>query len=320
VAATHIMTSSALKLTTEREPLLAWSPTPAKAAYPKDYFVPNFGLDHDILNTGTDISVAEGMLSHKLDIDTSKKKGPPKNYFVPDFGMDHDIATSIKNEKEASVNMNHKWVVPAKSEVPPPPPTNYFVPNFGLDHDILNTATDIKVAEAQLGHQWQPDLSKKKGPPQDYFVPNFGMDHDIADSLNHLNQQEKVHGNWQLPESMVQLDSNVEREPLMANVGIPKKKVGGHPTNYFVPDFGMDEDIISTQKSIKTQKEKFGLKWPGDSFVQTDAEINREPLLTWSATPTKLHPMNYFVPDFGLDHDMIETKLSYEQQEKEKNH
>jgi len=82
----------------------------------------------------------------------------------------------------------------------------------------------------------------------------------------------------------------------------------------------MDEDIITTQNNIKAQKEKAGLKWPGDSFVQTDAELNREPLLTWAPTIPKTHPMNYFVPNFGLDHDMIETKKSADLEEKLQKH
>lgn len=62
-----------------------------------------------------------------------------------------------------------------------------------------------------------------------------------------MNQQEKLHGEWKLPDDMsVQIQTETDREPLLAKVGVPKKKVGGHPTNYFVPDFGMDEDIITT--------------------------------------------------------------------------
>jgi len=174
LAAVNLMTASAIQIKTDREPLLTWAPTPAKAKYPKDYFDPNFGLDHDILNTGDDIKVAEGVVGHTLNIDTSKKKGPPVNYFVPNFGQDNEIATSILNEKEAAASHNHQWVVPDPKSAPPPPPKDYFVPNFGLDHDVLNTATDISVAEKQLGHKWNPDISKKKGPPVDYFVPNFG--------------------------------------------------------------------------------------------------------------------------------------------------
>jgi len=272
-----------------------------------NYFVPNFGLDHEVLGYKENLKVAETQLNHKLQIETDPPKGPPKDYFVPNFGMDHEIATSILNEKEASSNMGHKWVVPDKDSVPAAPPKNYFVPNFGLDQDILGAKENLKVAEAQLGHKLNIETDPPKGPPKNYFVPNFGMDEDIAASLKHLNQQESIHGRWELPESMVQLDSNVQadREPLMAKVGVPKSKVGGHPTNYFVPDFGMDEDIITTQSNIKAQK----IKFPGASFVQTDSEINREPLLSYS--PTIADPpfkMNYFVPNFGLDHEVLGEK------------
>lgn len=37
--------------------------------------------------------------------------------------------------------------------------------------------------------------------------------------------------------------------------------------------------------------------------------LTREPLLTWAPTPPKSHPINYFVPNFGTDHD-ISASLS----------
>jgi len=30
--------------------------------------------------------------------------------------------------------------------------------------------------------------------------------------------------------------------------------------------------------------------------------------LTWAPTPPKSHPVNYFVPQFGEDHDITSTK------------
>jgi len=39
-------------------------------------------------------------------------------------------------------------------------------------------------------------------------------------------------------------------------------------------------------------------------LLQTGAEIHREPLLTWAPTPPKSHPVDYFVPNFGVDHDI----------------
>lgn len=38
--------------------------------------------------------------------------------------------------------------------------------------------------------------------------------------------------------------------------------------------------------------------------------MNREPLLTWEPTLPASHPMNYPVPDFGVDHDIAASHAS----------
>ena len=35
--------------------------------------------------------------------------------------------------------------------------------------------------------------------------------------------------------------------------------------------------------------------------------VDREPLLTWAPTPPKGHPIDYFVPNFGIDNDIKAT-------------
>ena len=50
IAIGAVALASATKLTVDREPLLSWSPKPPKS-HPVDYFVPNFGLDEDVLGT-----------------------------------------------------------------------------------------------------------------------------------------------------------------------------------------------------------------------------------------------------------------------------
>ena len=49
-----------------REPLLTWSPTPADGGHPKDYFVPHFGTDWDMLNVNRSISDAEKIVGAKF--------------------------------------------------------------------------------------------------------------------------------------------------------------------------------------------------------------------------------------------------------------
>ena len=39
-------------------------------------------------------------------------------------------------------------------------------------------------------------------------------------------------------------------DPDCPSSGCPEKKIKGIPRNYFVPNFGLDEDIVSTQKNI----------------------------------------------------------------------
>ena len=36
-------------------------------------------------------------------------------------------------------------------------------------------------------------------------------------------------------------------------------------------------------------------------------KIDREPLLTWKATEPANHPVDYFVPDFGVAHEIEYT-------------
>merc|ERR1712091_450308 len=88
--------SNAIKL--ERETLLTWAPTPKKSAYPQDYGVPNFGVDHDVRHTLESMSGEESRQGHQWVGPPAKPPpGPPQNYFVPNFGRDADINDSIKN-------------------------------------------------------------------------------------------------------------------------------------------------------------------------------------------------------------------------------
>ena len=64
----------------------------------------------------------------------------------------------------------------------------------------------------------------------------------------------------------------------------PDKKE--YPTNYFVPDFGVDFDIADTQKHQAQAEEAVGFKMT----------------TTWKKE--KGPPMDYYVPNFGVDQDI----------------
>ena len=63
-----------------------------------------------------------------------------------------------------------------------------------------------------------------------------------------------------------------------------------HPENYFVPNFGVDEDILTTQKHIKLAEQE-------NNYKINPSKIN----------PKDNHPINYAVPDFGIDTDIIDS-------------
>merc|ERR1719375_767250 len=255
----------------KREPLLTWAPSAKAGGYPKDYFVPHFGEDHDISSTKKNVADAEKKYSHVLDT-SGPPDPPPRDYFVPHFGEDTDIKLTKKNVADAEAKLGH---VLDTSGPPDPPPRYYFVPHFGEDHEITYTKKNIKDAETALGHIL--DVSGPPDPPpRNYFVPHFGIDNDIVDSVNNLHAQEAKFGTWHIPMDAVQLDSKIEREPLLSWAPTPKE--GAYPKDYFVPHFGEDHDIASTKSHEAKAAASLGHVW----------------------TP----PRDYFVPHFGEDTDI----------------
>ena len=147
-----------------------------------------------------------------------------------------------------------------------------------------------------------------------------------------MNEAESKYGKWDLPKEDVQIEADVEteadREPLLSwKPKAPKT----HPMNYFVPNFGVDHEIASSQTHERAAEDRLKHKWvpkkdEDDKWVLpspeiefkllgTEAETEREPLLTWKAKVPKTHPMNYFVPNFGVDHDVKSTWGSISQAE-----
>ena len=77
--------------------------------YPKDYAVPNFGLDRDIQATHDHIGNAEIRLNHKLMFAENKDDEYPVDYGVPNFGLDKDIEASIKHMNDAHARLIKNW-------------------------------------------------------------------------------------------------------------------------------------------------------------------------------------------------------------------
>ena len=78
----------------------------------QDYFIPNFGVDHDIADSEQNLAQSEKLLNKKMGDDYFKDApSHDVNYFVPNFGQDNEIATSLKNTADTEKALNHKWTV-----------------------------------------------------------------------------------------------------------------------------------------------------------------------------------------------------------------
>ena len=156
----------------------------------------------------------------------------------------------------------------------------------------------------------------------DYFVPNFGpQDHDITTTWNSLDVAEQMRGHkWHLSE-----DWKKKPEP---------------PTEYnFDPE--LDEDIVDTNDHMAAAEKSIGKKWTynavqieGENKLYTDeelaeltrqhneslAQVNTESdpvchpagctqyLFPKDTAPS--HPMNYPVPNFGIDQPDVATTFN----------
>jgi len=79
---------------------------------PRDYFVPDFGVDHDIAYTENNIKMAETAIGHEMIADFGFDKSTvdtPRNYFVPDFGLDEDIAGVVSSLDWSQKDLSHVW-------------------------------------------------------------------------------------------------------------------------------------------------------------------------------------------------------------------
>ena len=81
----------------------------------KDYFIPNFGVDHDIITTQNNFKNAGGKLAQKQSIPACNSADFPKCL---------KAETAADQKLQADMDKHDK---------------DYFIPNFGVDHDIITT-------------------------------------------------------------------------------------------------------------------------------------------------------------------------------------
>ena len=234
--------------------------------HPKDYFVPNFGVDKDVLTTQKHISEAEKERGVKFNASFKTPKGHPKDYYVPNFGQDKDIKDTITHTQAAEKRFKH--VFSASFKTPKGHPKDYFVPNFGQDQDVKDTLKHASAAETRLKHKWAPELVQaeeeinidsdpicssagcdqyKHPHPKlsyelNYPVPNLGKDHEINENFHSLD----------IAENMLNHKFNFGTKETKEKYKNPAKDVDYN----FAPK--LDEDVISTQKSLSKTESNMG--------------------------------------------------------------
>lgn len=86
----------------------------------------------------------------------------------------------------------------------------------------------------------------------------------------------------------------------MGNPAAPSPK--GPPKDYFVPNFGKDEDIATTQGHVLAAEASLGHQWD------------------WHKDTSKPPPRDYFVPNFGEDREITFTRQHLAQTEEKLGH
>lgn len=122
--------------------------------------------------------------------------------------------------------------VAAKNKKPPVPAVH----DWGMDHEIKTSLKNLADTEKRLGVRFTPE-----------FVQTF-VDLSIEDAER-------------IDDSLVQLQS----DPICHSAGCTQYKAPGknsHPMDYFVPNFGMDSDIIDSMGNMDKAESALGREIP----------------------------------------------------------
>ena len=171
------------------------------------------------------------------------------NYFVPNFGKDHHVKETFSSLDWAEKHRNHEWILDPNWNSNKKKAWDFRVPDFGLDDDVVVTQKNIAASSKKLKHEWKPEQDDNGV----WIVP------EPADNKSYTYN------------SLVQLNSgkhhkhshNHKSDPICDSANWPcgSKRKSSHPVDYKVPNFGVDEDIINTQKHVADQEKRQKHKW-----------------------------------------------------------
>jgi len=172
---------------------------------PRDYFVPDFGKDHDIIATQAHIKQSEKALTHEWK--------PTKSGGFWDMPSAESAkaynSSLLQTEAEVEsdpINSSAGLTQYLHPEAKAGHPMDYKVANFGQDHEVKDSISNEKIASKLVGHKWDWKENKARDIVQYETRP---LDVDIQSSLKNLKSQEGIHGIWELPPSNVQIESDI---------------------------------------------------------------------------------------------------------------
>ena len=270
------------------------------------------------------------------------------NYFVPNFGQDKDINHSWSSLEWAQNSLGHQWDYVPATGPPKPDFEDHRIPDFGLEDDIVTSQKNEKATEGILEHDWVP----KKDENGVWIVP------EAIDNRSYEYIEDGRHAYKEEAAKFVQIDESSDPICSSAAAGCPNEKAAAsHPKDYFVPNFGVDHDIISTQAHIQQQEALKEHEWipkqdengvwivpeAADNRSYTHVEDGRhayreesakfmqvrsgsDPICSSAADScpgekkAASHPKDYFVPNFGVDHDILDTQAHIKLEEQRQEH
>jgi len=115
--------------------------------------------------------------------------------------------------------------------------------HYGPDSDIVDTQAHLKSVQNTLGHSW----TLKKNKDGEYVYPSAMMQARSDPICNSSGCTQYLH---------------------------PEKD--DYPKDYFVPDFGLDHDIVTTQSNTANAEADLKHTWTPEEFdkvPQVDAEF-----------------------------------------------
>ena len=304
-----------------------------------NYPVPNNGVDYDILDNANSIKVAENIVGHKWDFKFKPTPvNPAKKVLYDDKPeLDGNIIDSLANmnateyKKQHVLNLNNP--APAfKNFVNNTEPYNSTY-NFGGDYsapvhnplnDLVQLGSDPICSSAGCTQYTHP--KKAAAYPMNYPVPNNGVDYDVLDNANSIKVAEDIVGHkWDfkfkptpvnpakkvLYDDKPELDGNIIDSLANMNATEYKKQ---HVLNLNNPAPAFKNFVNNTEPYNSTYNFGGDYSAPVHTPVNDLVQLGSDPICSSAGCTQYKHPkkkaaypMNYPVPNFGKDRDIIDN-------------